>query len=83
MTRELLVVLILTVSCVTNSSPYKDFQDQVRNYYDTVYQRSSQLNSEGKQDVNLRMPSVHPTKVNEKILARLIVLSFGFDDLKV
>ncbi|XP_068693201.1 peptidyl-glycine alpha-amidating monooxygenase B-like isoform X3 [Montipora foliosa] len=62
MTRELLVVLILTVSCVMNSSPYKDFQDQVRNYYDTVYQRSSQLNSEGTQDVNLRMPSVHPTK---------------------
>ena len=60
---RLLTVFILTVSFITKSIAYGDFQDQTREYYDTVYQRSSQVNSQESNDVNFRMPGVHPEKV--------------------
>lgn len=69
MTRKFAAVFILTVSFITNLIAYGEFQDQLRNYYDTVYQRSFQQNSEEPEDVNLRMPGVHPGKVSK--LARI------------
>ena len=65
MTRKFAAVFILTVSFITNLIAYGEFQDQLRNYYDTVYQRSFQQNSEEAEDVNLRMPGVHPEKVSK------------------
>lgn len=58
-----LAVIILTVSFITKCSAYEDYEDQIRNYYDTVYQRSSQVSGESN-DVDLKMPGVHPVKVS-------------------
>ena len=63
MTRELAIVFILFLSVITNS--FGDFQDQMRSYHDTLYQRSWQHSSEESKDVNLRMPGVHPIKVKK------------------
>lgn len=65
MTRILLAaVCVLTASLMPESIAYGDYQDQMRNYYDTAYQRSSQLNNEGSQEIELKMPGVHPEKVS-------------------
>ncbi|KAK2563008.1 Peptidyl-glycine alpha-amidating monooxygenase [Acropora cervicornis] len=71
MTRELAIVFILFLSVITNS--FRDFQDQMRSYHDTLYQRSWQHSSEESKDVNLRMPGVHPIK-NDSYLCTAVNL---------
>ncbi|XP_074634773.1 peptidyl-glycine alpha-amidating monooxygenase A-like isoform X2 [Acropora palmata] len=71
MTRELAIVFSLFLSVITNS--FGDFQDQMRSYHDTLYQRSWQHSSEESKDVNLRMPGVHPIK-NDSYLCTAVNL---------
>ena len=63
-------VLLLIVSFITTSisyDSYRDYMEQMRNYYDSVYQRSyikEQPRSEDESsNVELKMPGVHPETV--------------------
>ncbi|KAJ7339645.1 hypothetical protein OS493_006052 [Desmophyllum pertusum] len=58
-------VFLLTVSFITTSISYGDYEDQMKNYYDSLYQRSltkEQQNRDVASKVTLSMPGVHPTK---------------------
>ena len=61
-------VFLWTVSFITMSISYGDYDEQLRSYYDNLYQRSSvkKQQSDGKSSeiVKLVMPGVHPTKVS-------------------
>lgn len=76
------VILLIIVSFVTKSNSYdsyEDYQDQMRNYYDSLYERSftkEQPNRDAETSSNfidLKMPGVHPDKVGKHFL--IIVLS--------
>ncbi|XP_022792772.1 peptidylglycine alpha-hydroxylating monooxygenase-like isoform X2 [Stylophora pistillata] len=59
-------VFFWTVPLITMAISYGDYDEQLRDYYDNLYQRSSvkEQESEGKSSeiLKLTMPGVHPTK---------------------
>ena len=61
-------VFFWTVPFITMAISYGDYDEQLRDYYDNLYQRSSvkEQESEGKSSeiLKLTMPGVHPTKVS-------------------
>lgn len=73
-------VLLLIVSFITKSisyDSYGDYKDQMRNYYDSLYQRSftkEQPSRDAEPSIlDLKMPGVHPETVGKHFL---ILLSF-------
>lgn len=64
------VILLIIVSFVTKSNSYdsyEDYQDQMRNYYDSLYERSftkeqPSRDTETSNFIDLKMPGVHPDK---------------------
>lgn len=75
------VILLIIVSFVTKSNSYdsyEDYQDQMRNYYDSLYERSftkeqPRRDAETSNFIDLKMSGVHPDKVGKHFL--IIVLS--------
>lgn len=68
MNRKSVAVLILTVSLIlTKSFSYEFFDDQARDYYDTLYQREiprERVKSQRSNVVDFKMPGIHPEKVS-------------------
>ncbi|KAL9986000.1 hypothetical protein ACROYT_G000053 [Oculina patagonica] len=68
MNRRSTAVLLFIVSFISTSTSYdsyRDYEEQMRNYYDSLYQRSSikeQPRRDEKSNVELKMPGVHPEK---------------------
>lgn len=64
-------VFLVIVSFITMSNSYGsygDYEDQMRNYYDSLYQRSftkekPSRDAESSNFIDLKMPGVHPEKV--------------------
>ena len=81
MNGRLVVILLIIVSFVTKSNSYdsyEDYQDQMRNYYDSLYERSftkeqPSRDTETSNFIDLKMPGVHPDKVGKHFW--IIVLS--------
>ena len=73
-------VLLVIVSFITKSNSYGsygDYEDQMRDYYDSLYQRSftkeqPSRDAEPSNVIDLKMPGVHPEKVGKHFL--IIVL---------
>lgn len=68
MDRKSVAVLILTVSVIlAKSFSYDFFDDQARNYYDTLYQREiprERVKGQRLNVVDFKMPGIHPDKVS-------------------
>lgn len=64
----LILIVILTVSVIlAKSSSYDFFDDQARDYYDTLYQREiprERVKSQRLNVVDFKMPGIHPEKVS-------------------
>lgn len=64
----LILIVILTVSVIlAKSSSYDFFDDQARDYYDTLYQREiprQRVKSHRLNVVDFKMPGIHPEKVS-------------------
>lgn len=64
----LILIVILTVSVIlAKSSSYDFFDDQARDYYDTLYQREiprERVKSHRLNVVDFKMPGIHPEKVS-------------------
>ena len=73
-------VLLVIVSFIAKSNSYDsygDYEDQMRNYYDSLYQRSftkekPSRDAKPSNFIDLKMPGVHPEKVGKHFL--IIVL---------
>ena len=64
----LILMVILTLSVIlAKSFSYDFFDDQARDYYDTLYQREiprERVKSQRLNVVDFKMPGIHPEKVN-------------------
>ena len=64
----LILIVILTLSVIlAKSFSYDFFDDQARDYYDTLYQREiprEQVKSQRLNVVDFKMPGIHPEKVS-------------------
>jgi len=66
-------VLLVIFSFMTKSNSYDsygDYQDQMRNYYDSLYQRSFTKEKPNRDAgpsnfIDLKMPGVHPEEVGK------------------
>lgn len=70
-TAVLLLIVSFYITTSTSYDSYRDYEEQMRNYYDSLYQRSSikeQPRRDEKSNVELKMPGVHPEKVGKLFL---------------
>ena len=63
-------VLLVIVSFMTKSNSYGDYQVQMRNFYDSLYQRSFTKEKPSRDAgpsnfIDLKMPGVHAGKVGK------------------
>ena len=68
MIRRFAFVFVLTVSFITMAISYGDYEEQMRNYYDSLYQRSYVKKQQSRDEssiVKLEMPGVHPETVGK------------------
>ena len=68
-----LLVIVLFVTESNSYDSYEDYQDQMRDYYDSLYQRSFTKEQpsgdvETSNSIDLKMPGVHPEKVCKHFL---------------
>ena len=69
-------VFLVIVSFITMSNSYDsygDYEEQMRNYYDSLYRRSftkekPSRDAEPSNFIDLKMPGVHPEKVSKHFL---------------